>query len=73
MHEDYSRHGTWQTITEDQPLNVVPATADKAAAIRAFLAEFPNLGAGSAMDTLRRNGYPDLTLDEVRTVMAGRD
>jgi hypothetical protein len=65
MHRSYCDH-------PDEPQAVVPVTTDKADAIRAFLAAYPNLCHSSALSGVRHD-FPDLTMDEVLTVMAGRD
>lgn len=70
IQDDYPHHRGPQSVSIPRaPQLPVSVTEEKAAAVRTFCAEFPNLGAGSVCDSLRRNGYPDLTMDEVRTVM----
>ena len=56
----------------DEPVNVVPVSADKANAITELISRFPNLGYSAVLSEIRRN-LPDVTVDEVRTVMVGQD
>jgi len=56
----------------DPPMNMVPVSDDKRAAIRAFAATYPRLGAYAVLSGVRRS-IPGTSLDDVRTVLAEAD
>lgn len=68
--DDTARGHNVQPIHIDQPLNVVPVAPEVARAIREFSETYPNLGPYAVFSEIRR-GLTSVTLDEVRTVMAG--
>lgn len=68
--DDLARGHNVQPIDLDRPLDVVPVAPDVVHAIREFSETYPNLGPYAALSEIRRQ-MPGVTLDEVRTVMAG--
>lgn len=70
--DDTARGHDVQPIRIDQPLNVVPVAPEVARAIREVRQTYPNLGPYAVFSEIRR-GVPSVTLDEVRTVMAGKE
>lgn len=61
MHRSFCQH--------PGPVETVDVAADKGVAIRVFLAEHPNLCHSAVLSEVRRI-HPDLTMEEVLTVMA---
>ncbi len=70
--DDARGHNIQHIETPEPPLNVVPVAADLAHAIREFTSTYPNLGRSAVFSEIRRE-FPDVTYDEIRTVMTGRD
>lgn len=71
--DDTARGHELQRISiPEPPLNAVPVAPDVADAIREFSETYPNLGPFAVLSDIRR-GMPSVTLDEVRTVMAGKE
>lgn len=69
--DDTARGHEVQRISiPEPPLNAVPVAPDVADAIREFSETYLNLGPYAVFGEIRR-GMPSVTLDEVRTVMAG--
>ena len=70
QHDETSGHlSTFNDIRDDRPVTPVPVSGSQRAAIQAFHADYPNLGAGAVLSEMRRTGFPDATWDEVRTVL----
>ena len=59
-----------QYVIPEQPLTIVPVADDVAETIREFTTTYPNLGYHGVYAELSRSN-PGLTVDEVRTAMAG--
>ena len=71
QHDETSgRLSTFNDIRDDRPVIPVPVADNLRSAIRTFHTEYPNLGAGSVLSEMRRNGFPDASWDEIRTVLA---
>jgi hypothetical protein len=72
IQDDDLRSGGLRPIDLPQPYQEpVPVSEEKTDAIRAFSNQFPNLGHRAVMSEVRLQ-FPDLTTDEVRTVMEAR-
>ena len=68
--DDLARGHDVRPVDIDHPLNVVPVAPDLAEAICGLSQTYPNLGPQAVLSEIRRQ-VPGVTLDEVRTVMAG--